>query len=167
MRGQHRRIRGGERGTPYQDEPCHHDCVEIMAGTPFVANTTTSVTRDAPEPERLPCQRCDLLKQEPAVVMGDSKECRASARGWRRSCGDRGIHRAGEHATRVGESSRRNWYVRFKGYADQVSLVKMREFRRNYLHHGRSKTLVFGTAERIRQSTRKIDFSALDHERGF
>ena len=47
------------------------------------------------EPERLPCQSCGSLKQEPAVVMCDIKECRASERGWRRSCGDRGIHRAG------------------------------------------------------------------------
>ena len=30
-----------------------------------------------------------------------------------------------------------------------------------------SKTVVFGSGGRIRQSTRKIDFSALDPERGF
>jgi len=28
-------------------------------------------------------------------------------------------------------------------------------------------TVVFGTVERIRHSPKKIDFSALDHERGF
>ena len=112
-----------------------------MACTPFVENTTTCLTRDEPEPESLPCQSCDSLKQEPAVEMCDIKECRASERGWRRSCGDRGIHRAGKNAIRVGESSRGNWYVRVAGYADKVSPVKMREFRRNYLHHGSSKTL--------------------------
>ena len=79
--------------------------------------------------------------------MCDIKECRASERGWRRSCGDRGIHRAGEYARRVGESSRGNWYVRVGDYADTVSPVKMREFRRNYLHHGSSKTFLFGSRE--------------------
>jgi hypothetical protein len=29
------------------------------------------------------------------------------------------------------------------------------------------ESFVFGTVERIRQSPGKIDFSALDHERGF
>jgi hypothetical protein len=79
--------------------------------------------------------------------MSDITECRASERGWRRSCGDRGIHRAGENARRVGESSRGNWYVRFGGYADKVSSVKMREFRKNYLHHGSSKNLFLEQAE--------------------
>jgi hypothetical protein len=88
------------------------------------------VTRDESdtESEGLPCQRYDSLKQEPAVVMGDIEECRASERGWRRSCGDRGIHRAGERATRVGESDRRNWYVRVQGYADEVSLSRCEKF---------------------------------------
>jgi hypothetical protein len=91
-----------------------------MAGTPFDENTTYCVTKDDPDIESgsLPCQTCDSLKQEPAVVMCNVKERRASERGWRRSCGDRGIHRAGEKATRVEESSRRNWYVRVGGYAD-------------------------------------------------
>jgi len=89
----------------------------LMAGTPFIENTTICVTRDDPESERRPCQSCDSLKQEPAVVMCDIKECRASERGWRRSCGDRGIHCAGENGTRVGESSRGNWYVRALCYA--------------------------------------------------
>ena len=134
-----------------------------MACPPFVENTTTCLTRDDPdtEPERLPCQSCDSLKQEPAVVMCDIKECRASERGWRRSCGDRGIHRAGEHATRVGESSRRNWYVRVGGYADKVRPVKMREFRRNYLHHGSSKTFVF---EPALTSSDSFDVLGLCHE---
>ena len=78
-------------------------------------------------------------------MTGDIKACRASERGWRRSCGDRGIHRAGENATRVGESSQGNWYVRIKGYEDKVSPVKMREFRRTYLHHDSSKTTVIGS----------------------
>ena len=68
--------------------------------------------------------------------MCEIQEYRASARGWRRSCGDRGIHRAREVATRGGESDRRNWYVRIGGYSDKVSPVKMQEFRRNYLRHG-------------------------------
>jgi hypothetical protein len=108
-------------------------------------HTTICLTRDDSdtEPERLPCQSCGSLKQEPAVVLCDITECRASERGWRKSCGDRGIHRAGEKARRVGESSRGNWYVRVEGYADTVSPVKMREFRRNYLHHGSSKTFLF------------------------
>ena len=76
------------------------------------------------ESEGLPCQRCDSLKQEPTVVMGDIQECRASERGWRRSCGDRGIHRAGEKATRGGESDRRNWYVRVLGYEDELVLSR-------------------------------------------
>ena len=84
--------------------------------------------------------------------MCDIKECRASERGWRRSCGDRGIHRAGENARRVGESSRGNWYVRVGGYADTVSPVKMREFRRNYLHHGNSKTFLL-----VREKDTRID----------
>ncbi len=123
-----------------------------MACTPFVENTTTCLTRDDPdtEPESLPCQSCDSLKQEPTVVMSDIKECRASERGWRRSCGDRGIHRAGEKARRVGESSRGNWYVRVGGYADKVSPVKMREFRRNYLHHSSSKQFLFDAGEKKR-----------------
>jgi hypothetical protein len=101
-----------------------------MAGTPCVENTTIGVTRDDPdtESEGLPCQRCDSLKQEPAVVMCDIKECRASERGWRRSCGDRGIHRAGEKATRVGESDRRNWYVRVEGYGDEEVLSRCEKF---------------------------------------
>jgi hypothetical protein len=43
----------------------------LMAGTPFVENTTICVTRDDSDtkPERLPCQTCDSLKREPAVVM--------------------------------------------------------------------------------------------------
>src|SRR6266850_5490659 len=116
-----------------------------MACPPFIEDTTTCSAKDDPDTESggLPCQSCDSLKQEPAVVMCDIKECRASERGWRRSCGDRGIHRAGENARRVGESSRGNWYVRVGGYADMVSPVKMREFRRNYLHHGSSKSFVF------------------------
>jgi hypothetical protein len=73
----------------------------LMAGTPFVENTTHCVTRDDPDPESggLPCQTCDSLK--PAVVMCAINARRASERGWRRSCGDRGIHRAGEDAMRV------------------------------------------------------------------
>jgi len=108
-------------------------------------NTTICVIRDDSDTESgcLPCQRCDSLKQEPAVVMCDIEECRASERGWRRSCGDRGIHRAGEKATRGGESDRRNWYVRIRDYADKVSLVKMRGFRRNYLQHGSGKTFLW------------------------
>jgi hypothetical protein len=110
---------------------------------------TTFSARDDPdtEAERLPCQSCDSLKQEPAVGMCDITECRASERGWRRSCGDRGIHRAGEKATRVGESDRRNWYVRVEGYADEVSPVKMPEVRRNYLHHGSGTTFLWTTQE--------------------
>src|SRR5712692_11698227 len=127
-----------------------------MACPPFIEDTTTFSARDDPdtEPERLPCEICASLKQEPTVVLCAIKECRASERGWRRSCGDRGIHRAGENARRVGESSRRNWYVRVGSYADKVSPVKMREFRRNYLHHGISKTFVFGTGRRIRRKPR-------------
>jgi hypothetical protein len=99
--------------------------------------------------------------------MADIQEFRASERGWRRSCGDRGIHRAGENARRVGESSRGNWYVRVEGYADTVSLVKMREFRRNYLHHGSSKTFVFGTGRRIRQRPTQIDVREAQLKEGF
>ena len=121
-----------------------------MAGTPCVEDITTYVTRDDSdtESERLPCQRCDSLKQEPAVVMCDIQECRASARGWRRSCGDRGIHRAGEQLTRVGESDRRNWYVRVEGYADTVSTVKMQEVRRDYLRHGSEYTFLW-TSQKV------------------
>jgi hypothetical protein len=55
----------------------------------------------------------------------------------------------------IGESSRGNWYVRVKVYADTVSPVKMREFRRNYLHHGSSKTFVFEPAEEYGKSCGK------------
>jgi hypothetical protein len=44
---------------------------------------------------------------------------------------------------RGGESDRRNWYVRIRDYADKVSLVKMRGFRRNYLQHGSGKTFLW------------------------
>ena len=47
----------------------------------------------------------------------------------------------------IGESSRGNWYVRIRGYANKMSPVKMREFRRNYLHHGSSKNLFLEQAE--------------------
>jgi len=53
-----------------------------MACTPFIEDTTTFSARDDPdtEPERLPCQSCDSLKQEPTVMMCDIKEYRASVK---------------------------------------------------------------------------------------
>src|SRR6266850_6166657 len=140
-----------------------------MACPPFIEDTTTCSAKDDPDTESggLPCQSCDSLKQEPAVVICDIKECRASERGWRRSCGDRGIHRAGEKARRVGESSRGNWYVRVGGYADTVSPVKMREFRRNYLHYGSSKTFVFLPFALTIPCAENLDRSCVHTSRGF
>jgi hypothetical protein len=68
-----------------------------MACPPFSEDTTTGSARDDAdtELESLPCQSYDLLKQKPAIVLCDIQECRASERGWRKNCGDRGIHCAG------------------------------------------------------------------------
>lgn len=81
-----------------------------------------------------------LVHAWPAVAL--QKEAGVGAAGTVGSIAQERMQRA------FGESSRRNWYVRVRGYAVKVSLVKMRGFRKNYIswkfsslrnHFGRSE----------------------------
>jgi hypothetical protein len=105
---------GGEEGQLHQHKPCH-DAVEFRGLLPpcsedsldYLARMILIPTGNLPLELR-------LLKQEPAVVMCDIKECCASERGWRRVRGSWDPLRG--KARRVGEQSG-NWYVRALCYA--------------------------------------------------
>jgi len=99
-----------------------------MACPPFIEGTTTFSARDDPDtsPRNLPCQSSTSLKQETAVPGGDIKEYRSSEKRWRGSGGDWDIGRAAEESQGARDRAVSGAYdVRFKGYANEVSPVKV------------------------------------------